>query len=788
MSNRLAGESSPYLLQHANNPVDWYAWGEAAFARARAEDRPIFLSIGYSTCHWCHVMEHESFEQQAVAAVLNEHFVSIKVDREERPDVDRVYMTFVQATTGSGGWPMSVWLTPELKPFYGGAYYPPTSRWGRPGFVDVLQELARVWREERSRVLGAAEELMERLRDATGSDKFAQADDEDADAPGRIILVGGGSDLTDAHGNPIGGSLSKPKRAIAGEDALGQGADMFRHAFDPRHGGFGDAPKFPRASELYFLLREHARTGDDDLKELTLDTLRAMALGGMRDHIGGGFHRYSVDAAWRVPHFEKMLYDQAQLVLAYLEAAQASGEGFYAAVAEDTLIYVQREMTDADGGFYSAEDADSIPPTAAHHPGAHKMEGAFYIWPDAEVAAIVGDADAPLVRARFGIEPDGNAPHDPQGEFTGKNLLYTAMSIEDVASRTGRSADEVMDALALARHKLFEARAKRPRPHLDDKILTAWNGLMIAAFARAARVLDGIEGTEEAVASYRASAEKAASFVRRSLWQAESRTLLRRYRAGNAAIEAYSEDYAFLIWGVLELFETTGAAEWLDWAITLQARQDELFWDDDEAGWFNTTGNDPSVLLRLKEEYDGAEPAASSLAVRNALQLAHLTGDAAALAKAERTMARFGPRIGAAGRAVPFMLSNLSAWCAGPQQTQIVLVGPRDREDTRALRSVVSRTFLPFATVIPVDVGGDAGDSAADARAEESGAAGEAGAAGAKQAALARLLPWIGGMGLVDGRAAAYVCRNFACERPVTDPAALAALIAPVSGPPSPLA
>lgn len=756
MSNRLAEESSPYLLQHANNPVDWYSWGEAAFARARLEDKPIFLSIGYSTCHWCHVMEHESFEQQAVADVLNAHFVSIKVDREERPDVDRVYMTFVQATTGSGGWPMSVWLTPELKPFYGGTYFPPASRYGRPGFVDVLQELARVWREERGRVLGAAEELMERLRDATESEKPGEGEQGDREgAPGRIILVGG-SDLTDASGAPLRGA--KPKRPLAEPDALVEGADMFRHAFDPRHGGFGDAPKFPRPSELYFLLREFARTGDEELKDLTLDTLRAMALGGMRDHIGGGFHRYSVDAAWRVPHFEKMLYDQGQLVLAYLEAAQASGEGFYAAVAEDTLAYVQREMTDAAGGFYSAEDADSIPPEAASQPGAHKMEGAFYVWPDAEIASIVGEADAPVVRARFGIEPGGNAPHDPQGEFTGKNLLYTAMSIEDVAQRTGRSVDDVVDVLGGARQKLFEARAKRPRPHLDDKILTAWNGLMIAAFARAAHVLDGLEGAEEAVVSYRESAERAAAFVRRVLWQEDTRTLLRRYRAGNAAIEAYTEDYAFLIWGLLELFEATGAAEWLEWAIALQARQDELFWDDADGGWFSTTGRDPSVLLRLKEEYDGAEPAASSLAVRNVLHLAHLTGNADALEKAERTLSRFGPRIGAAGRAVPFMLSNLSAWHAGPKQTQIVLVGARDREDTRALRSVLTRTYLPFATVISVETGAEG-----------------------SQAALARLLPWIGAMGLVDGRAAAYVCRNFACERPVTDPAALAALIAPAS-------
>jgi uncharacterized protein YyaL (SSP411 family) len=726
MPNRLAHESSPYLLQHAGNPVDWYPWGEEAFRRARTDDRPIFLSIGYSTCHWCHVMEHESFEEEEVARVLNEHFVSIKVDREERPDVDRVYMTFVQATSGSGGWPMSVWLTPDLKPFYGGTYFPPTSRWGKPGFVDVLLELARLWREERRRVLVSADGLLERLRDATST--------EGAPEEGPIILVGG-----DAPRRP---------RTVPPAEALVEGAAMFRRAFDPHHAGFGDAPKFPRPSELFFLLREYARLGAEDLRDMTLETLRAMALGGMRDHVGGGFHRYSVDAAWRVPHFEKMLYDQAQLALAYLEAAQASDDAFYASVAEDTLAYVRREMTHAEGGFYSAEDADSVPPEEAGAP--HKKEGAFYVWSDEEIGALLGE-DAPIVRLRYGIQPGGNAPHDPQGEFTGKNLLYTAMSIDDISQRTGRTAADVVAALGRARQTLFQARAVRPRPHLDDKILTAWNGLMIAAFARAARVLSAHE--------WLGSAERAARFVRRTLWREDTGTLLRRYRGANAAIEGYSEDYAYLVWGLLELFQATGAAEWLEWAQTLRRRQDELFWDQGDGGWFNTTGRDPSVLLRLKEEYDGAEPAASSVAAHNALLLAHLAGDADALEKAERTLARFGPRIGSAARAVPFMMANLSAWQAADERSgraagymQIAVVGPRDRADTRALRDALARRFLPFASIVPVEPG--------DA-----------------QARLSASLPWIGAMSLVEGRAAAYVCRNFACDRPVTDVAALDTLV-----------
>ncbi|PWT83619.1 MAG: thioredoxin domain-containing protein, partial [Blastocatellia bacterium] len=467
--NRLAQERSPYLLQHAHNPVDWFPWGEEAFTRARIESRPIFLSIGYSTCHWCHVMEHESFENDSVAAVLNEHFVSIKVDREERPDVDRVYMTFVQATTGSGGWPMSVWLTPDLKPFYGGTYFPPVSRWGRPGFIDILHEIARVWRAERGKIEQSAESLTEQLR---RTERAVQV----SDAPGR--------------------------------DALARTVDQFRQAFDPRRGGFGEAPKFPRPSELLFLLREHARTGDRDAREMVLRTLRAMAVGGMRDHIGGGFHRYSVDAEWRVPHFEKMLYDQAQLVLAYLEAAQASGDIFYVEVAEDTLQYVLRQMTYEAGGFYSAEDADSVPPEQERNPTARKTEGAFYLWRADELDALLGD-DTAIVKMRFGIERGGNAPNDPQQEFVGKNLLYVARSVEDIAHETKRTAEDVAHVLKSARLRMFEAQITRPRPYLDDKILTAWNGLMIAALARMGRVLPAF-GDSSAARAYLGAAQRAA--------------------------------------------------------------------------------------------------------------------------------------------------------------------------------------------------------------------------------------------------------------------------------------
>ena len=701
--NRLGRERSPYLLQHAGNPVDWYPWGSEAFEAARRGDKPIFLSIGYSTCHWCHVMEHESFENADIAKLLNDAFVAVKVDREERPDVDRVYMTFVQSTTGAGGWPMSVFLTPDLKPFFGGTYFPPTSRWGRPGFVDLLQEISRVWTHDRARVDFAAAELFDRLKTVTGSDGRTRAES-----------------------------------VVAGPDALEEAAAQYFEAFDRRNGGFGDAPKFPRPAELFFLLREFARGGNPAILELVVATLRAMAIGGMRDHVGGGFHRYSVDAAWRVPHFEKMLYDQAQLTLAFLEGAQATGQDFFAAVAEDTIAYVLREMQGPAGGFYSAEDADSLPQSDS----TEKREGAFYVWSDAEIGALLG-ANAEVVRRRFGIEPEGNAPHDPQGEFTGQNILYTASPLEDVAAETGRSLDDVMAALGSARRVLFEARAKRPRPHLDDKVLVSWNGMMIAALARAARVLPG----RPERAQWLEAGQRAAAFIRRELWRPDEQGLLRRYRDGEAAIDAYAEDYACLIWGLLELFQADGNVSWISWARELQARQNALFWDAEDGGWFSTTGRDPAVLLRLKEDYDGAEPAASSVSVMNLLSLTHLFGGDESRQMVERTLARYGPRAGGAARVIPFMLGGLCAWHAG--MGQVVIAGSPSRPETVALQQELSMHFLPFSVVVPL-------------------------VPGAPQEAVAAALPLLASMRERNGEPTAFVCRDFTCREPVTSPAALA--------------
>jgi uncharacterized protein YyaL (SSP411 family) len=700
--NRLAGEQSPYLLQHADNPVDWFPWGDDAFRKARAENKPIFLSIGYSTCHWCHVMAHESFESDAVASVLNEWFVPIKVDREERPDVDRVYMTFVQATTGSGGWPMSVWLTPDLKPFYGGTYFPPSSRWGRPGFVDILGEIARVWGAEPKKLQQSAEALTAQLR---GIERAAS----------------------------VSGVSGVPTPA-----ALERIASQFRNTFDHVHGGFGGAPKFPRPCELLFLLREHARTGNADASAMALVTLRAMANGGMRDHVGGGFHRYSVDEAWRVPHFEKMLYDQAQLVVAFIEAAQVSGDRFFADVAEDTLQYVMRQMTDEAGGFHSAEDADSVPPEHVGEPEAHASEGAFYLWTAWEVDKLLGP-DAAMIKRRFGIEPNGNAPIDPQQEFAGRNLLYVARSIEDIARETGTGHDEVEAAIARGRLRMFEARTARPRPHLDDKVLTAWNGLMIAGFARTARVVGG-------GAAYLSAAKRAAMFIHERMWDAATATLLRRYRRGQASIEAYAEDYAYLIYGVLELFQADPDVRWLEWAQTLQRRQDELFWDEGDGGWFSTTGRDATVLLRMKEDYDGAEPTASAVSVFNLLTLSHLDSvstDSQRAERIEKTFRYFGSRIEQTGRAVPMMASALATHLAGIRQV-VIVSGDRADGDFAA---VVARSYLPFT--LTLNLSSD------------------------QQAALARALPFVAAMRPVGGLQAAYVCHNFTCRAPVTTEADL---------------
>ena len=671
-SNRLAHEKSPYLLQHAHNPVDWYPWGQAALDKARQEDKPIFLSVGYSTCHWCHVMERESFENEDVAKVLNEHFVPVKVDREERPDLDRVYMLFVQASTGSGGWPMSVWLTPEGKPFFGGTYFPPDTRYGRPGFRAILERLARAWREDRAKIEESGAHVLEQLL------QYSQ------------------------HGSG--------ERGQVGQNALDSAFYAFRRSFDARLGGFGAAPKFPRPSVLNFLLRYGAATGNEEARDMVLVTLRAMAKGGMHDQLGGGFHRYSVDENWFVPHFEKMLYDQAQLAISYLEAYQITGESQYSDVARDILDYVLRDLGHQWGGFYSAEDADSaVDPSKPKE----KSEGAFYIWSYQEIVDVLGEADASVFCRRFGVEPNGNVQEDPHGEFKGRNILYEAQDVP---------ANEQ----AIAR--LLEVRSRRPRPHLDDKILTAWNGMMISAFAKGAQILGDRR--------YANAASAARTFLFGTLWREGEDVLLRRYRDGDAAIEAFLDDYAALINALVDLYETAFDPADLTWATQLAERAVALFQDTEGGGFFSSPANQGDLVLRLKDDYDGAEPSGNSVMVLALLRLARITGKSDFRAAADRALEAFSGRMLAGGAGLPQML--VAQMFAMGKPMEIVLAGPRDRQ--AEMLAEIRKRFLPNAVVMQASEAPEA-------------------------------------MPAIDDRATAYVCENYACKLPVTEAVALAELL-----------
>ena len=727
-TNRLAGEKSPYLLQHAHNPVDWYPWGEEAFAKARRENKPIFLSVGYSTCHWCHVMAHESFENEEVAAIMNREFVNIKVDREERPDVDRVYMTFVQATTGGGGWPMSVWLTPDLKPFVGGTYFPPEDRYGQPGFKKVLERIATAWKENHDKIVEQGGQIVAALRDSQTRPR-----DENKIDPGIF-------------------------------DAAYQQLDR---SYDPKEGGFGSAPKFPRPVTLNFLMRCYARDPKSEAGkhafEMALFTLHKMAAGGMHDHIGGGFHRYSVDRYWHVPHFEKMLYDQAQLAVVYLDAFQIlsdphlnplPGQGEadakapvrveFESVARDILNYVARDTTSKEGGFFSAEDADSPIVARIGDPGHRKTaEGAFYIWTKKEIEEALGDA-AEVFEFHYGVQPHGNAPEgsDPQDEFRGKNILIERHTIAKTAEHFNKSEQEIAKSLAESREKLFAIRAKRPRPHLDDKIIAAWNGLMISAYARGAQVLDEPR--------YLEIATRAAKFFRTNLYEEKSKMLYRNYRGGRGDIEGFADDYAFVIQGLLDLYGASFDIEWLKLAAQLQETQDHLFFDEKNGGYFSTSGKDESVFLRMKDDNDGAEPAASSVSALNLLRLSQLRDDQRMAEQVRKTIDAFATTLSHFPSAMPQMLVALDNSLTKPRQ--IVIAGKKDAPETKALLREVHRHFLPKTILVLAD-----------------------GAEGQKF--LGEKNEAIRAMSLVEGKPAAYVCENFTCKAPVTDPKALPELL-----------
>ncbi|HVZ66120.1 MAG TPA: thioredoxin domain-containing protein [Lacunisphaera sp.] len=683
MPNRLAAEPSPYLRQHADNPVDWYPWGAEAFARARAEQKPIFLSIGYSTCHWCHVMAHESFENPAIAAVLNRDFVPVKLDREERPDIDRIYMTYVQQTTGHGGWPMSVWLTPDLKPFFGGTYFPPEDRHSRPGFLTLLHTIARHWAADRAKIEHGAEEVLQALR--------------------RYAVEGGAREIKD----------DAAELHDAAGAAFEQCHQYFYETFDEAWGGFGGAPKFPRASVINFLLRAAVLQGLEspagaEAVRMAAHTLQRMAEGGLQDHVGGGFHRYSVDERWFVPHFEKMLYDQAQIAVNLLEARQATGRETYAWVARDLFAYVARELTSPEGGFYSADDADSIPPEAAPRTKeqgastkeAEHAEGAFYVWTKAEIEQVLG-GDAAFFCAHFGVKDGGNVAQDPQGEFTGKNVLMQQQSLAVTARECGLETEAAGEKLLDCFERLRRARSLRPPPHRDDKVITAWNGLMISALARAAQVLD--DPARPAVAPYLAAATRAAEFIQRELFDGSTGTLFRSWRGQRGTVPGFAEDYACLIQGLLDLYESGFEIRWLQWAERLQARMDELFWDDAGGGYFNSRGDDAAVIVRLKEDYDGAEPAANSVAISNLVRLDWMLGLAGAREKALRTIAALRPQWRRAPQALPQLLCSLELALAEPRT--VVLAGDPASESFRRLAGVLQERLGPRRAILHADGG-----------------------------------------------------------------------------------
>ena len=676
MPNRLINETSPYLLQHANNPVDWYPWGPEALERARSENKPMLLSVGYSACHWCHVMERESFEDPAIAELMNENFVCIKVDREERPDIDSIYMTAVQAMTGQGGWPMTVFLTPEGKPFYGGTYFPPDDRHGIAGFPRVLEGIAQAFRESQGDILRTSNELLQRMQQVSPSVRSVDPLTTDV--------------------------MYQAFRGIVGN-------------FDDQNGGVGMQPKFPQPMTYDFVLRHYTRTHDPQALEVVELTLDRMAMGGIFDQIGGGFHRYSTDAVWLVPHFEKMLYDNALLVNLYLHAYQVTGNQLYRRTVEDTLTYVLREMTDPGGGFYSAQDADS-----------EGVEGKFFVWRPEEVTNVLGEEDGRIINRYFGVTPQGN--------FEEQNILHVAIDEATAAREAGMTEDAFDALLRRSRDKLLEARELRVHPARDEKILTSWNGLMLRAFAEAAAVLDRPD--------YLAAAKNNASFVLSSLRQGDR--LLRTYKAGEAKLNGYLEDYAFLIDGLIALHEATFEERWLVEAIALGQSMTDLFWDEASGQFYDTGLDHEELIVRPRDISDNAIPAGSSAAASVLLRLAVITGDGdyerraiTALRSVRELMLRYPTGAGHWLSALDFYLSSVK---------EIAIIGALDDPKTRSLVSEVYRHYLPNRVLL--------------GRTERTVSLSD--------------LPLFHGRDQVNGRPTAFVCENYVCQLPVNEPAELA--------------
>ncbi|UCB48350.1 MAG: thioredoxin domain-containing protein [Deltaproteobacteria bacterium] len=680
--NRLIHEKSPYLLQHAYNPVDWYPWGEEAFEKARKEDKPIFLSIGYSTCHWCHVMERESFEDRDVSKLMNETFVSIKVDREERPDLDHVYMTVCQMLTGSGGWPLNIMMTPDKRPFFAATYIPKESRFGRMGMMDLIPRLKQVWKERRDEVLDSAEKIVGALKSV------------ESESPGEEM-----------------------------DTATLDGAyQQLAERFDERFGGFSKAPKFPSPHSFYFLLRYWKRTNNQKALQMVEKTLGEMRQGGIYDHVGFGFHRYATDQEWLVPHFEKMLYDQAMLAMAYVEAFQAFGIAAYRETAEEIFTYVLRDMTAPKGGFYSAEDADS-----------EGVEGKFYVWTEAEIRKVLTKKEADFLIEWFCVEKDGNFLEEATGHKTGANILHLKKSPAEMALDLKMSEQDLRDRFASAREKLFTAREKRIHPHKDDKVLTDWNGLMIAALAKGSRAFGEPRFAE--------AAQKALGFILDQMREPDGR-LLHRYRDGQAGITANLDDYAFLIWGLTELYEATFDSNYLETALKLNGDMLKHFWDDQLGGLYFTPDDGEALIVRKKELYDGAVPSGNAVAMLNLLRLARFTADT----QLEERATEMGRAFSKAVKQFPSGYTQFLVavdFGIGPSY-EVVIVGKSGANDTKEMLKALRNRFIPNKVTLfrPTEI---------------------------ETPHIDKLAEYLKYQVSLDGKATAYVCMNFACKQPTTE-------------------
>ncbi len=671
--NRLAKESSPYLLQHKDNPVDWYPWGAEAFKKAAELNRPIFLSIGYSTCHWCHVMEHESFEDEQVAKLMNDNFISIKVDREELPEIDHVYMSVCQAITGRGGWPLTIIMTPQKEPFFAGTYFPKNGRFGRPGMMELLPSIAEAWKNKRDELVKSANRINDFLQKSNKKE--------------------------------LGDALN--------ESILKEAFLQFESRYDKIHGGFGTQPKFPSPHNLIFLLRYHHMTGDKTSLMMVEKTLQEMRMGGIFDHVGFGFHRYSTDKEWVVPHFEKMLYDQAMVAMAYTEAFQITGNDDYKQTAEEILTYVQRDMTDSRGGFYSAEDADS-----------EGEEGLFYLWTVEELKSILGEDDANFIYKTFNLDSRGNFKDEASGQFTGRNIFYLTEPVRN-------SKDK--QKLSTIREKLFEVREKRIHPIKDDKILTDWNGLMIAAFTKAGVAFQSQKFID--------SAEKSAQFILKNLTDEKGR-LKKRYRNGNSGLDAHLDDYAFFVWGLLELYEATFNIHYLQKAIQLSETMVAEFWNESSGGFYLGSDQTEKLIVRAMTGYDGAIPSGNSVAAMNLLKLTRITGEVKWAEMADKTFKIFSNEIKKAPTGFTFMVTALLFETNQPKE--IVVVGSGSNPETQAALTRIKTEYNPSKVLLFKNID--------DSNRE-----------------LSPLAKWTATQQTIDDKTTFYVCRDFACKMPTTD-------------------